>query len=53
VKGLVRPGVGLAAVVAFQLLFASVFVGVLHHPVPHHAPVAVAGASPLASLAAR
>ena len=27
----------------FQLLFASVFMGVLHHPVPHHAPVAVAG----------
>lgn len=45
VKGLVRPGAGLAAVVVFQLLFASVFLGVLHRPVPHHAPVAVAGAS--------
>jgi hypothetical protein len=53
VKLLVRTGVGLAAVVAFQLLFASVFVGVLHRPVPHQAPVAVAGASPLASLIAR
>jgi hypothetical protein len=48
-----RPGAGLAAVVVFQLLFASVFLGVLHRPVPHHAPVAVAGASPLASLVAR
>jgi hypothetical protein len=48
-----RPGAGLAAVVLFQLLFASVFLGVLHRPVPHHAPVAVAGASPLASLVAR
>ena len=53
VKGLVRPGAGLAAVVVFQLLFASVFLGVLHRPAPHHAPVAVAGASPLASLVAR
>ena len=53
VKGLVRPGAGLAAVVVFQLLFASVFLGVLHRPAPHHAPVAVAGASPVASLVAR
>jgi hypothetical protein len=52
-SGPVRAGVVLAAVVAFQLLFASVFLGVLHRPVPHHAPVAVAGASPLASLVAR
>jgi hypothetical protein len=35
-------------VILFQLLFASVFVAVLHHPVPHQAPVAVAGRSPLA-----
>jgi len=53
VKGLVRPGAGLAAVVVFQLLFASMILGVLDRPVPHHAPVAVAGASPLASLVAR
>jgi hypothetical protein len=32
------------------LLFASVFVGVLHHPVLHRAPVAVVGNSPLAQL---
>jgi hypothetical protein len=30
-----------------------VFLGVLHRPAPHHAPVPVAGASPLASLVAR
>jgi hypothetical protein len=48
VRELTRPAVGLAAVVLFQLLFASVFVGVLHHPVLHGAPVAVAGRSPLA-----
>jgi len=29
---LTRPAAGLAAVVLFQLLFASVFIGVLHHP---------------------
>ena len=52
-KGLVRPGAGLAAVVVFQLLFVSMVLRVLHRPVPHHAPVAVAGASPLASLVAR
>jgi hypothetical protein len=52
-KWLVRSGIGLAALLAFQLLFASVFVGVLHRPVPHQALVAVAGASPLASLTAR
>jgi hypothetical protein len=50
VRGLARPAVGLAAVVLFQLLFASVFVGVLHHPMLHDAPVAVAGRSPLAQV---
>jgi hypothetical protein len=50
VRGLTRPAVGLAAVVLFQLLFASVFVGVLHHAVLHRAPVAVAGRSPLAQV---
>jgi hypothetical protein len=50
VRGLARPAVGLAAVVLFQLLFASVFVGVLHHPVLHRAPVAVVGRSPLAQV---
>jgi hypothetical protein len=50
VRGLTRPAVGLAAVVLFQLLFASVFVGVLHHPALHDAPVAVAGRSPLAQV---
>ena len=34
------------AVVLFQLLFASVFLSVLHRPALHHAPVAVVGASP-------
>jgi hypothetical protein len=52
VRGLTRPAVGLAAVVLFQLLFASVFVGVLHHQVLHRAPVAVAGDSPLAQAVA-
>jgi hypothetical protein len=50
VRGLTRPAVGLAAVVLFQLLFASVFTGVLHHPVLYRAPVAVAGHSPLAQV---
>ncbi len=50
VRGLTRPAVGLAAVVLFQLLFASVFAGVLHHPVLHHAPVAVVGRPPLAQV---
>ena len=49
-RRLVRPAAGLAAVALFQLLFASVFMGVLHHPVLHHAPVAVAGTSPLATV---
>jgi hypothetical protein len=50
VRGLTRPAVGLAALVLFQLLFASVFLGVLHHPVLHRAPVAVVGGSPLAQV---
>jgi hypothetical protein len=50
IGALARPAVGLAAVVLFQLLFASVFVGVLHHPVLHRAPVAVTGRSPLAQV---
>jgi hypothetical protein len=50
VRGLTRPAIGLAAVVLFQLLFASVFVGVLHHPALHRAPVAVVGSSPLAQV---
>ena len=50
VRGLTRPAVGLAAVTLFELLFASVFVGVLHHPVLHRAPVAVVGRSPLAQV---
>jgi hypothetical protein len=48
VRRLGRPAVALGGVILFQLLLASVFVGVLHHPVPHQAPVAVAGRSPLA-----
>jgi hypothetical protein len=50
VRRLARPAVALGAVILFQLLFASTFAGVLHHPVPHQAPVAVAGHSPLARL---
>jgi hypothetical protein len=50
VRALTRPAVGLATVVLFQLLFASVFVGVLHHAVLHRAPVAVVGSSPLARV---
>ena len=50
VRRLARPAVALAAVVLFQLLFVSTFVGVLHHPVPHEALVAVAGRSPLAQV---
>lgn len=48
VRQLARPAVVLAAVILFQLLFVSAFVGVLHHPALHQAPVAVAGRSPLA-----
>src|SRR5580693_6557597 len=48
VRQLARPAVALGGVILFQLLFVSVFAGVLHHPVPHQAPVGVAGGSPLA-----
>ena len=48
VRALARPAVALGGVILFQLLFVSVFAGVLHHPVPHQAPVAVAGHSPVA-----
>jgi len=50
VRGLIRPAVVLGGVILFQLLFVSVFAGVLHHPVLHRAPVAVAGRSPLAQV---
>ncbi|HUB39174.1 MAG TPA: hypothetical protein VMA72_10005 [Streptosporangiaceae bacterium] len=50
VRRLARPAVALGGVILFQLLFVSVFAGVLHHPVLHHAPVAVAGRSPLAQV---
>jgi hypothetical protein len=50
VRRLGRPAVALGGVILFQLLFVSVFAGVLHHPVLHHAPVAVAGRSPLAQV---
>ena len=36
-RQLARPAVALAVVILFQLLFASTFAGVLHHPVPHQA----------------
>ena len=52
-RRLARPAAGLAAVVVFQVLFASVFLGVLHHPALHHAPVAVVGTSPLAAVVSR
>jgi hypothetical protein len=47
-RRLARPAIALGGVVLFQLLFVSVFAGVLHHPVPHQAPVVVAGRSPVA-----
>jgi hypothetical protein len=50
---LTRPVVALTAVVLFQLLFASVFLGVLHRPTVHHAPVAVVGVSPVANAVSR
>ena len=49
-RKLPRAAVALIAVVLFQLLFASVFLGVLHRPALHHAPVAVVGTSPVADL---
>lgn len=52
-RKLPRAAVALIAVVLFQLLFASVFLGVLHRPALHHAPVAVVGASPLANAVSR
>jgi hypothetical protein len=52
-RRLARPAVALTAVVMFQLLFASVFLGVLHHPALHHAAVAVVGASPVANAVSR
>ena len=45
VRRLARPAVDLAGVIVFQLLFASVFAGVLHQ-----APVVGAGRSPLAQV---
>ena len=50
VRRLARPAVALGGVILFQLLFVSVFAGVLHHPVLHRAPVAVAGRSPVAEV---
>jgi hypothetical protein len=52
-RRLARPATGLIAVVLFQVLFASVFLGVLHRPALHHAPVAVVGSSALASAVGR
>jgi hypothetical protein len=52
-RKLTRPAVALMAVVLFQLLFASVFLSVLHRPALHHAPVAVVGASPVADAVSR
>ena len=43
----------LLAIIAFQLLFASVFLGVLHQPAFHHTPVAVTGSPRLAAVLAR
>jgi hypothetical protein len=45
---LLRPAIGLAAVIGFQLLLASVFLGVLHKPALHNASVAVVGSAQLA-----
>jgi hypothetical protein len=53
VRRVARPAVALGGVILFQLLFISVFAGVLHHPVLHEAPVAVAGRSPLAQAVSR
>src|SRR5579863_8265500 len=49
-RKLIRPVAALAAVIGFQLLLASVFIGVLHRPALHDAPVAVAGSSRLSSV---
>jgi hypothetical protein len=48
-RKLMRPAIGLVAVMGFQLLLASVFLGVLHKPALHNAPVAVVGSAQLAS----
>jgi hypothetical protein len=50
VRRLARPAVALAGLIVLQLLFASVFAGVLHHPVLHQAPAAGAGRLPLAQV---
>ena len=52
-RKLIRPVTVLLAVIAFQLLFASVFLGVLHQPAFHHTPVAVTGSPRLAAVLAR
>jgi hypothetical protein len=52
-RRLPRAAVALICVVLFQLLFASVFLGVLHRPALHHAPVAVVGVSPVANAVSR
>jgi hypothetical protein len=49
-RKLTRPVTVLLAVIAFQLLFASVFLGVLHQPAFHHTPVAVTGSPRLAAV---
>jgi len=50
---LTRPVMVLLAVIVFQLLFASVFLGVLHEPAFHRTPVAVTGSPRLAAVLAR
>jgi len=52
-RPLVLAAYGLVAVVVFQLLLASVFLGVLHRPALHNAPVAVVGTSPLSAAVSR
>ncbi len=52
-RKLPRAAVALICVVLFQILFASVFLGVLHRPALHHAPVAVVGFSPVANAVSR
>jgi hypothetical protein len=47
---LARPAAALAGVVVVQVLLASMFAGVAHHPVPRQALAAVAGRSPLAPV---
>ena len=51
-RKLTRPVAVLLAVIAFQLLFASVFLG-LHQPTFHHTPVGVTGSPRLAAVLAR